>query len=485
MIDNDIDIDKYLCGESLEKDSDNFEDNKSQKENLNNINEKNNQRYNNNSKNINYIDENNIINQNNIIFDEKEKSKKKIKNNMKKTNYKNMKINRNDDEEEDDVSINNSMDNDDNSINKSIDMKNENNNISNMKEIPIDNTMIKKIEYNKDINRKQQNNNLNDNEINTNKKHNKNKKNKLKKSETKKINENKINYKNINIKEEIEKIEQEEKEKREKFENNKQIMSFFDPNEDNELSQNNKNFQPVIDDFFMNFSQNILLLNKKYNLNNDEKLFYIYDKNNIIFLTQPLSSIEILNCYIQKRYNIDKVKFRLIDFFCFDNHEPYSFISLKIILNKNWIEHIIINPIIRKVIQNNEKIMYNLDLSEINEKLDYSTWTIDKNTLNYKENEFKNKKNEKKYEDDNEDDWKLIEKKKNKVEKEDKGKKIVGLDIKKQNKIEKESDDLEDLLRPKRFQGKDTTSYGKFVAFKQSIPIEIEDSKKNRRKNKK
>ena len=64
MIDNDIDIDKYLCGESLEKDSDNFEDNKSQKENLNNINEKNNQRYNNNSKNINYIDENNIIKKN-------------------------------------------------------------------------------------------------------------------------------------------------------------------------------------------------------------------------------------------------------------------------------------------------------------------------------------------------------------------------------------------------------------------------------------
>ena len=239
----------------------------------------------------------------------------------------------------------------------------------------------------------------------------------------------------------------------------------------------------------MDLSQNIVLINKKYNLNNNEKLFYIYDENNINFLTQPLSNIEVLNSYVQKRFNIDKVKFRLIDFFFFYNHEPYSFLSLKIILNKNWIDQIILNPIVRKVFNqniHNHDIQNNFDISEIKGNFENSLWTIDINNYNNKENDFNNNMNEKKYENDNDDDWKLIEKKKNKIEKENKEKIIVGLDIKKKNKIIKESDDLEDLLKKtKKFKGNDPSSYGKFIAFKQSIPIEIENSKKNKKKKKK
>ncbi len=538
MKDKDIDMDQFICGESMENDSNNLKDEENeiiQNDNLNNNNEKNNYTYNNNSKNNNLIIENSMIKNKKKIIEKPNKSdiinyndknnkknifdkSKKIENNVEKPNSKkkNIEINRNDDNKED-VSINNSMDNDDDSINNSMDIKNENNNnnnynfsqiknniISNENDFSINNTMLKKIDKNKDNNKKQENIISNDNEINTNKKkQNKKKKNKSKK----KINKaKKINYEDINIKAEVEEEEKKEMKKKEKndlqnLENSNLIhnKAFFDPDEDNDLLCNNKNYQPIIDDFFMDFSQNIVLLNKKYNLNNNEKLFYIYDENNIHFLTQPLSCIEVLNSYVQKRFNIDKVKFRLIDFFYFYGHEPYSFQSIKIILNKNWVDQIILNPIVGKVFNqniHNQEIKNNFDLSEIKEKFEYSAWTIDFNNYNNKENALNYKINEKKNENDydNEGEWKLIEKKKNKIEKENKEKKenkenkekiIVGLDIKKQNKNVKDSDNLEDLLKPKRFNGVDTTSYGKFLAFRQFIPIEIEDSRKNKKKNKK
>ena len=258
--------------------------------------------------------------------------------------------------------------------------------------------------------------------------------------------------------------------------------AFYDPEENTSFSNNQFNNEKIV----KQLNKNILLINKKYNINNNEKLFYVYDENNINLSCRPISSLELIN-YI-KTVNIEKVKFRLIDIFGFYNQELYSFLNLKVLLNKNWVNNIIENPLTRKIFNRNNNYNENKDLSfdssvpEIMNKLDQSLWSIsvfnNNNNINNINNKLKENliQNENNIIEEDSDEWEMIDKKKNKITKQEivKQKKIVGLDDKKQKKIiTKENNDILNL-NSKKFKGKDKTSYGKFLNLRNLMSIEEE-----------
>ena len=204
------------------------------------------------------------------------------------------------------------------------------------------------------------------------------------------------------------------------------------------------------------FAQNIFLINQKFNLDENEKLFYIYEPDNLNLLIIPLSSKELLKCYKQKRISFELTQFKLIDIFCFKNYPPYSFHSLNKILNHNWIDDIIQNPILNNffLFQINEKKINESEI--IDNHLNQSPLSINTEFNNIKKNFNVKINNEKK-------------------------------DEKKDENKDEKKEDLVELLKPKRLKEKNNIpTNGKFKAFNNVVfTFEEEKKGKNKKKRKK
>ncbi len=162
-------------------------------------------------------------------------------------------------------------------------------------------------------------------------------------------------------------------------------------------------------DLISEISQNIFLINEKYKINENEKLFHIYDPDNLHLMITPISSPELFEYILQKKINIYKAKFKLIDIFCFNN-SPYSFQNLNILYDKDWVNKINKNPIASKILQfsYNKQKNFNEDISEINNNMSFSLDILKKENI-------QNELNYKKHNDESEDLVELLRPKKNNI----------------------------------------------------------------------
>lgn len=140
-------------------------------------------------------------------------------------------------------------------------------------------------------------------------------------------------------------------------------------NRPNEFSRG-QNFQPkepLIDIEV----ENILLFNEKFNFPKDKKSFYFQNKSSNFFFG-PLSANTAIEYYKKKTLD-SSFDFRPIDIFGFKNLEPFEFLPLKELNNKDWINQLVDSPLlcltnVAKTAADLEKKVKNLELEKENSK---------------------------------------------------------------------------------------------------------------------
>ena len=208
--------------------------------------------------------------------------------------------------------------------------------------------------------------------------------------------------------------------------------------------------------------ENIYLFNKKLNIPEDIKSFYVKNSNYNNFMG-PFSSKEIEEQYKNKKIN-SLFEFRPIDIFMFKDKQLFTFENLKILNDENWINNI----------GNNSLLKYSIVLNpfqiEINnqEKENKSNEKLVKNIF---EKNIENKQNEEKETKTEENKEKKEEEMKNKINNE--------------TKNEKEEDKKEEKKEDKKEDKKEEKKENKNLYIKEEEG-EWEDpyKKKNKRKQK-
>ena len=132
--------------------------------------------------------------------------------------------------------------------------------------------------------------------------------------------------------------------------------------------------------------ENIYLFNKKLNIPEDIKSFYVKNSNYNNFMG-PFSSKEIEEQYKNKKIN-SLFEFRPIDIFMFKNKQLFTFENLKILNDENWINNIGNNSLLKYSI-----VLNPFQIENNQEKENKSNEKLNKNIF---EKNIENKQNEEK-----------------------------------------------------------------------------------------
>ena len=163
--------------------------------------------------------------------------------------------------------------------------------------------------------------------------------------------------------------------------------------------------------------ENIYLFNKKLNIPEDIKSFYVKNSNYNNFMG-PFSSKEIEEQYKNKKIN-SLFEFRPIDIFMFKNKQLFTFENLKILNDENWINNIGNNSLLKYSI-----VLNPFQIENNQEKENKSNEKLKKNIF---EKNIESKQNEEKETKTEENKEKKEEEKKNKINNEKKEEKLETL----------------------------------------------------------
>ena len=207
--------------------------------------------------------------------------------------------------------------------------------------------------------------------------------------------------------------------------------------------------------------ENIYLFNKKLNIPEDIKSFYVKNSNYNNFMG-PFSSKEIEEQYKNKKIN-SLFEFRPIDIFMFKNKQLFTFENLKILNDENWINNIGNNSLLKYSI-----VLNPFQIENNQEKENKSNEKLKKNIFEKNIESKQNEEKETKIEENNE---KKEEEMKNKINNE--------------KKEEKEEEKKEDKKEDKKEEKKEEKKENKNLYIKEEEG-EWEDpyKKKNKRKQK-
>ena len=213
--------------------------------------------------------------------------------------------------------------------------------------------------------------------------------------------------------------------------------------------------------------ENIYLFNKKLNIPEDIKSFYVKNSNYNNFMG-PFSSKEIEEQYKNKKIN-SLFEFRPIDIFMFKNKQLFTFENLKLLNDENWINNIEENSLLKysKNFNTNQKENNQEKENESNEKLG----------KNISEKNIENKQNEEK-------ETKTEEKKLNNEKKEEETKNKINEETKNEKEEDKKEEKKEEKKQKKEEKKEDKKENKNLYIKEEEGEWEDPYKKKNKRKQK-
>jgi len=208
--------------------------------------------------------------------------------------------------------------------------------------------------------------------------------------------------------------------------------------EENKNSEKKKTIELKNDNININ---NIFDINKKFNYNENNPIFYIIvDKKPLDKYPKPLSSNELLKIIQKEKISYSSLKVKLVDLFQFKSKEPYIYVDFNEILKPNWASDVTYSKIFLELSENNinknkkidkdkkinnekknQKDIFNDDISGIAKIIN------EQESISF--SLFKNKENEKEEKKDKVEDKKEKKENNNKINKNKKKGKKKGEEI--------------------------------------------------------